>query len=52
MILPTLQGRLDGQQVFVDGFGANASDYFSRIHRVQIVASGSSFHAGGLKQAK
>lgn len=45
-ILTTLQGRLDDQQVFVDGFGMNASEYFSRIHRVQIVASGTSYHAG------
>jgi glucosamine--fructose-6-phosphate aminotransferase (isomerizing) len=45
-ILTTLQGRLDDQQVFIDGFGVNASEYFSRIHRVQIVASGTSYNAG------
>lgn len=45
-IISTLQGRLDDQQVFDDSFGVNAPDYFGRIHRIQIVASGTSYHAG------
>ena len=44
-ILTTLQGRLNEQQVFVEAFGTNAPEYFERIHRVQIVGMGTSYHA-------
>lgn len=50
VILATLQGRLNDQQVFVEAFGQNAPDFFCRIHRVQIVATGSSFHAALVAQ--
>lgn len=44
-ILSTLQGRLNDQQVFVEAFGIDAPMYFSRIHRVEMVGSGTSYHA-------
>lgn len=44
-ILSTLQGRVSEDQVNVETFGSNAAEFFGRIHRVQIVAKGSSFHA-------
>ena len=42
----TLEGRLNDQQVQVEAFGPNAAELFSRVRNVQIVACGTSYHAG------
>jgi glucosamine--fructose-6-phosphate aminotransferase (isomerizing) len=42
----TLMGRLGQQGVFPEAFGANAKDIFKDVKQVQIVACGTSYHAG------
>ena len=42
----TLEGRLGGSQVLVQAFGPDAADLFTRVKNVQIVACGTSYHAG------
>jgi len=42
----TLEGRLSGDQVLTDAFGQGASSILSQIRAVQIVACGTSYHAG------
>lgn len=42
----TLEGRLGGQQVLVPAFGPDAAALFARVRTVQIVACGTSYHAG------
>ncbi|WP_277052969.1 glutamine--fructose-6-phosphate transaminase (isomerizing) [Zestomonas thermotolerans] len=42
----TLEGRLGQQQVLVDAFGPQAAELFARVRNVQIVACGTSYHAG------
>ena len=42
----TLEGRVLDGQIAVDTFGANAEDIFKSIQHVQIVACGTSYHAG------
>jgi glucosamine--fructose-6-phosphate aminotransferase (isomerizing) len=42
----TLQGRLGKQQVLEGCFGANASEIFDKVDHVQIIACGTSYHAG------
>ncbi|MED5606416.1 glutamine--fructose-6-phosphate transaminase (isomerizing) [Pseudomonas sp. JH-2] len=42
----TLEGRLGAGQVLVENFGPNAAELFARVRNVQIVACGTSYHAG------
>jgi glucosamine--fructose-6-phosphate aminotransferase (isomerizing) len=42
----TLEGRLGQQQVLVQAFGPQAADLFAKVRNVQIVACGTSYHAG------
>lgn len=45
-VLDTLEGRISQDQVLVEAFGVNAESVFAQIKRVQIVACGTSYHAG------
>jgi len=42
----TLEGRILGEQVLGESFGAAAKTIFTRVKRIQIVACGTSYHAG------
>ncbi|MGF6111284.1 glutamine--fructose-6-phosphate transaminase (isomerizing) [Pseudomonas frederiksbergensis] len=42
----TLEGRLSQQQVLVQAFGPEAPELFAKVRNVQIVACGTSYHAG------
>lgn len=42
----TLEGRLSGDHVLPEAFGQNAPDILKTIRAVQIVACGTSYHAG------
>ncbi|MEE4574458.1 glutamine--fructose-6-phosphate transaminase (isomerizing) [Pseudomonas alliivorans] len=42
----TLEGRLGQQQVLVHAFGPQAAELFANVRNVQIVACGTSYHAG------
>jgi glucosamine--fructose-6-phosphate aminotransferase (isomerizing) len=42
----TLEGRLGEQQVLVQAFGPQAAELFAKVRNVQIVACGTSYHAG------
>ncbi len=42
----TLEGRLGSDHVLVQAFGAKAAELFARVKNVQIVACGTSYHAG------
>ncbi len=42
----TLEGRLGQEQVLVQAFGPQAAELFSKVRNVQIVACGTSYHAG------
>ncbi len=42
----TLEGRLGDAQVLVEAFGPQAGELFARVRNVQIVACGTSYHAG------
>ncbi|SIO19347.1 glutamine--fructose-6-phosphate transaminase [Sulfurivirga caldicuralii] len=42
----TLEGRIAGDQVLVEAFGPEARSVFAEVERVQIVACGTSYHAG------
>lgn len=42
----TLQGRIGKAKLLEEAFGANAKDIFDRIEHIQIVACGTSYHAG------
>ncbi|MBD9457877.1 glutamine--fructose-6-phosphate transaminase (isomerizing) [Pseudomonas sp. PDM05] len=42
----TLEGRLSQHQVLVNAFGPQAAELFAKVHNVQIVACGTSYHAG------
>ncbi|MDX5371774.1 MAG: glutamine--fructose-6-phosphate transaminase (isomerizing) [Pseudomonadaceae bacterium] len=42
----TLEGRLGGDQVLVQAFGPQAAELFAKVRNVQIVACGTSYHAG------
>ena len=42
----TLEGRLADDQVLVQAFGPQAAELFARVRNVQIIACGTSFHAG------
>ncbi len=45
-IADTLEGRLSAVRVLPEAFGNDASDALARIRSVQIVACGTSYHAG------
>ena len=45
-ILDTLEGRLAEEQVLVSAFGFQAETLFKTVERVQIIACGTSYHAG------
>ncbi|WP_370600452.1 glutamine--fructose-6-phosphate transaminase (isomerizing) [Pseudomonas nitroreducens] len=42
----TLEGRLGTEQVLVDNFGPQARELLAKVRNVQIVACGTSYHAG------
>ena len=42
----TLEGRLGSNQVLVQAFGPQAAELFAKVKNVQIVACGTSYHAG------
>jgi glucosamine--fructose-6-phosphate aminotransferase (isomerizing) len=42
----TLEGRLGNNQVLVQAFGPQAAELFAKVRNVQIVACGTSYHAG------
>lgn len=42
----TLEGRLSHNQVLVEAFGPGAAELFAHVRNVQIVACGTSYHAG------
>ncbi|SFC88852.1 glucosamine--fructose-6-phosphate aminotransferase (isomerizing) [Pseudomonas citronellolis] len=42
----TLEGRLGSGQVLAESFGPNAAELFAKVRNVQIVACGTSYHAG------
>ena len=42
----TLEGRLSQDQVLVQAFGPQAAELFAKVRNVQIVACGTSYHAG------
>ena len=42
----TLENRLQGERVLIDSFGDDAKKTFSKVQRIQIVACGTSYHAG------
>ncbi|ANI57552.1 glutamine--fructose-6-phosphate transaminase (isomerizing) [Pseudomonas sp. DR 5-09] len=42
----TLEGRLSADQVLVQAFGPQAAELFAKVRNVQIVACGTSYHAG------
>jgi glucosamine--fructose-6-phosphate aminotransferase (isomerizing) len=42
----TLKGRLGDHQVLVEAFGPQAAELFAKVRNVQIVACGTSYHAG------
>jgi glucosamine--fructose-6-phosphate aminotransferase (isomerizing) len=42
----TLEGRLSQNQVLVQAFGPEAAELFAKVRNVQIVACGTSYHAG------
>lgn len=45
-IADTLDGRIIGQKVVMESFGPDAPAIFDRVKAVQIIACGTSFHAG------
>ncbi|SEC22987.1 glutamine--fructose-6-phosphate transaminase [Pseudomonas frederiksbergensis] len=42
----TLEGRISHNQVLVEAFGPQAAELFAEVRNVQIVACGTSYHAG------
>lgn len=42
----TLEGRMSQDQVLVQAFGPQAAELFAKVRNVQIVACGTSYHAG------
>ncbi|MEW5972640.1 MAG: glutamine--fructose-6-phosphate transaminase (isomerizing) [Pseudomonadota bacterium] len=45
-VAETLEGRIAGAHVLEGIFGVSSTDIFRRIRRVQVIACGTSFHAG------
>ena len=42
----TLEGRISSQHVYAEAFGDNANAIFDKVQNIQIVACGTSYHAG------
>ena len=49
-VADTLEGRLLGDQVLEESFGARAQEIFDATRQVQIIACGTSYHAGLVAQ--
>lgn len=45
-IADTLEGRISGERVLEQGFGAEAGEVFDKVQGVHIIACGTSYHAG------
>jgi len=45
-VVDTLEGRISKESVLVSSFGHNAAELFASITQVQIIACGTSYHAG------
>ena len=45
-VIDTLEGRISQGNVLVTSFGHNAEEIFSTVQQVQIIACGTSYHAG------
>ena len=45
-VIDTLEGRISNERVLVSSFGHNAESIFTNIKQVQIIACGTSYHAG------
>ncbi len=45
-ITDCLEGRIDSDDILDSIFGPSAADIFSRVENIQIIACGTSFHAG------
>ena len=45
-IAETLEGRITGERVLEEAFGAGAGQVFDKVQSVQIIACGTSYHAG------
>jgi len=45
-VIDTLEGRISQDKVLVSSFGPQAKEIFSTIQQVQIIACGTSYHAG------
>ena len=45
-IIDTLEGRVTKTEVLANAFGYQAQEYFNTIKQVQIIACGTSYHAG------
>jgi glucosamine--fructose-6-phosphate aminotransferase (isomerizing) len=45
-VLNTIDGRIGGEDILDNIFGLGSSDLFSKVKRIQIVACGTSLHAG------
>ena len=45
-ITRTLEGRIGKDQVLEEAFGVNAAEIFDKVESIQIVACGTSYHAG------
>lgn len=45
-VADTLEGRISQQKILVSSFGHSAEDIFKKIQQVQIIACGTSYHAG------
>jgi glucosamine--fructose-6-phosphate aminotransferase (isomerizing) len=42
----SLEGRISSDEIFTEAFGENAAEIFQGIRHVQIIACGTSYHAG------
>ncbi len=45
-IIDTLEHRILGEKIVMESFGNQGADIFTRLERIQIVACGTSYHAG------
>lgn len=45
-VIDTLEGRITQEHVLVNAFGAQAASIFAQVKQVQILACGTSYHAG------
>ena len=45
-IIDTLEGRCSQQEISINAFGHQANNIFKQINQVQIIACGTSYHAG------